>query len=256
METPKKVRSSKRILKMKNYVLNNDNLQFEEKPTDPNKTNTEAPKNKESQKELIQSEEFPDNRLSKKSSEESFLRPTKLLSDLGQRTHTIKEVDEEQEIEQIKEIKEDMEDEDIKEDKSDFKPLKSNDKPPVMTKFNPFLQKISENKDDFQLDIEESKNSVSSQIQEIKKVAILGACGFLGYKVTKLLLEKGYQVVMGIPEDNSNEDKELIRVINDQYGEDQIEVFEFDFFDSKKSDELLRGCQALVHCARVRRKYI
>jgi hypothetical protein len=257
-KSSKKARTSKRTLKMKNYVLNNENLQFEEKSISKKLESNDSSTKVKSKKDLLKSEEFNEKSIPKKEPEESFVRPTKLLSDLGNRTNTIKEVAEDYEIEEIKEVKHENENDKIEEvkEKSEFKTSNSEMKIPKIAKLNPFLQKPDNNdSQDFKLEVESSKQSLSSKAEGIKTVAILGACGFLGYKVTKLMLEKGYNVVMGIPEDNSSDDKELIRIIKEQYGDEKIEVFEFDFFDSKKSDELLRGCQALVHCARVRRKY-
>ena len=239
---------------MKNYVLNNENLEFEVKqPSNP----PPRPAKSEPEPDLLVSEDFEEKNEAPRNTDESPLRRTKLLSDFGKRTETIKEVDEE-----IEEIKEEQETEDIKEQK-DEKPrklgldAKKSDENPKsgIAKVNPFLLKSpKEEVQDFELDVKSDKESLESVKEEIKTVAVLGACGFLGFKITKLLLEKGYSVVMGIPEDTSTEDQELIQSVKEQYPEQNIEVFEFNFFDSSKSEQFLRGSQALIHCARVRRK--
>ena len=90
---------------------------------------------------------------------------------------------------------------------------------------------------------------------EIEKVAVLGATGFLGFKVSQLLLENGYSIVMGVPERLSQDDENLIKSLFDKYGQDKVRVSEFCFLTPKRSEELLFDCQALVHCARSRQRY-
>jgi hypothetical protein len=244
---------------MKNYVLNNDNLQFEVKEPTPKNPKQKEP---EPNSQLMESEEFPEKTKLEvnRSSGESLVRRTKLLSDYKNRAGTIKEVDEEEEdILEVKEtkemghIKEQKEDEDLSKRMSQETPGENSQ--PQIAKVNPFLiKKPNQNVKDFELEVESEHESEATKKEEIKTVAVLGACGFLGYKICKLLLEKEYSIVMGIPEDTSREDQELIQTLTEEYSAERVQAFEFNFFDASKSETFLRGCQALVHCARVRRK--
>ena len=91
--------------------------------------------------------------------------------------------------------------------------------------------------------------------KDIERIAVVGALSFLGYKLCKLVLERGKSVVMGVGDNLDKEDEDLIHNLVTEYPEERVRLVTFSYLEMSSSIEMLDGCHALVHCGRGSRMY-